>query len=251
MTAYAPPSPYFMTRTTPPFYLVAMLAVLAGVPGASASTVVLNRVSDGHSRLRDDGIVFSSSTSNVVGEGIGLEYRTFISFSLTGINDPVVALTLRLKIESYNNGATSSQFSIFDYINISPTSIIDNGEAHERFDDLGSGVLYGTGSITIAENPAGSFLDIVLNSNAIAALNSGSGVYTSPSGARSFIVGIADQQISGTDNFGIRFTNGSGTRINQLVVETVPEPSSLVLIGVGCAALICRMRRRNRSPYLG
>ena len=208
---------------------------------AWAATMILNDASDGES-IKQGINITETGAAVVVGKtqaGGGFEYRGFVSFEITNVIGTITAAQLRLKIQSYNNGATALSLQVYDYTSGPPPTSILGGDSTGRFNDLGSGVLFGAASINSTTNPADSLLTIDLNSAALSAMNTGSGVWVVGS-QRYFTVGLADPTISGPVPTTVRFMSGNGTGINQLAVTTAPEPSAGLLAGVALAGVALR-----------
>ena len=166
-------------------------------------------------------------------------YRSYYSFLLGGITDPVISAELQLRRYGTNAGSTLSLFDVStSATDLSQRLIVDNA----IYSDLGSGVSYGS---FLAG--AGVSLDIMsfsLNVAALADINSSIGSYFS---------------IGATSTGGTHFSSSGGEPgntpntnfIQQLVLETrvveqVPEPATLALFGIGLAGLgFARKKRKS------
>jgi hypothetical protein len=120
--------------------------LLIFVSSGQSATMVINATSDGES-YNQGGAIHETDAAIVVGGGASIEYRGFVSFEITNVTDTVTAVQLRLKIQVYNNGATSLNFAIYDYSSGAPPTSVIGGNSTARFNDLGSGVMFGAASI--------------------------------------------------------------------------------------------------------
>jgi hypothetical protein len=102
--------------------------------------------------------------------------------------------------------------------------------------DLGSGVVYGSRTMTAADQ--GTVVEITLNPAAIAALNAATGSI-GIGGSLTTLDGVANSEFT----FG---SSGSVTDITELRLTLVPEPSSAILGFVASLALMHRNGRRAR-----
>ncbi len=115
------------------------------------------------------------------------------------------------------------------------------------FNDLGSGTLFGTRTVSSADS--GQLLSISLNTSAITALNGGTGLFVI-GGALGTISGPADQYV-----FGFSMASFVDNHTRQLVLEVsaVPEPSTAGFAAIGivliaAATVIRRAHQPQRGP---
>ncbi|MEM9346025.1 MAG: PEP-CTERM sorting domain-containing protein [Planctomycetota bacterium] len=184
--------------------------------------------------------------------------RNFHSFDLSGVSGTIETATFRIyaDVGGYDSSAGSETVGLFD-VSVSTAVLADpNATANAAqgalvYDDLGSsnvGVATDPtyGSFAVAAVDDASYIDVVLNAQAIADLQA------AVDGGGSWSVGGALLTIDGTYNAGFIservFKNDSTTASElpaQLVLtgdNLVPEPSSLALLGLG--GLIAMRRRR-------
>lgn len=171
--------------------------------------------------------------------------RNYHSFDLTDVTGTIETATLRIWVEpaSYDSSAPSETVELFSVsttaaVLANPTDL----ESQSVFADLGSGTSYGDFLVTSAND--GSYLEVVLNEDAITDLNTAIGGFWS--------VGGALTTIDGTYNTGLIservFQSEAGVgRFAQLVLDgqnVVPEPASAMLLAAGG---LCLLRRRSRA----
>ena len=207
----------------------------------SAQTVVINHTNRGW--YDDTGSSLPNNLSYAVGDyrGGGCvpcvgDMRNFIVFDLSGVSQPIVSAKIAGFIPGptgYQSGDPSENLELHDVI--TPIATLINGAgglaAHA---DLGSGVVYGSRTMTNADE--GSVVEIELNAAAIAALNSSHGL---------FGIGGSITTLDSLPNAEFTFGNGRGD-ITELRLTLVPEPGCLALAIFG--AMIFGVSR-SRTRY--
>ena len=175
------------------------------------------------------------------------EHRSFLLFDLSSLDGQIQSATLRLfnpEVSEFLHGYVSPDptetLNIYD-VTTTASAIIGNTAGVGGFDDLGSGVLYGSRVVSAADN--GFVVEIVLNTAALADLNSAAGLFLF-GGALGTLSGTADQHV-----FGFSMTDFVSDHTRQLVldVQSVPEPSLLLATALGVLGLAWRERRWRRS----
>jgi hypothetical protein len=185
------------------------------------------------------------------------EVRNFFVFNLSGFSGTITSATLHL-FNPADNPATTTTYEggfLNDVHNITGTetyqvnavstpiaSLIAGGTSPSTFADLGDGTVYGTYTAGYADN--GRFIDIVLNSAALADLNGAIGSLFAFGGNLTTLNGVADTERL----FG--WTNGGQLSDTQLILTTadVPEPATFALLGLGLLALgIARKRKAKHA----
>ena len=145
--------------------------------------------------------------------GNGLEFfRNFFTFDLIGLNEVVTSAELRLAQAGTSGGVGSVEYTLWD-VTTDHTTLNNNvGVSQAIFDDLGSGITYGSVLANLDGTP--DPLVINLNAAALELINRRAGEFFS---------------IGGT-----------------LPVEA-PEPATLALLLLGGGAAAFRARRRRVS----
>ncbi len=175
------------------------------------------------------------------------EFRNFFVFDLSGVTAPIVAATLRLHNTDGTNlfpnnvgffSDTGSETYLVSEVSTAISSLLAGTGGVAVFDDLGSGTPFGSITATSAVN--GTFVEIALNSAAIAALNLASDLFAF-GGAITTLNGVPDEETL----FAFSGNNLSDT---QLEVTVVPEPSTVLLLAAGIALLGALRTRRAPVP---
>lgn len=182
----------------------------------------------------------------------GLQYRNFFVFDLSAVSGTVNSATLRLyngtiasptNIETYTLFEVSTSPTVFSPINSRPFSTT-------IYNDLGSGLIYGSQNIDNTMN--NSFVDIVLSTQAINAIQAALGSQLAIGGAVTSISGPANQYVflSGTTQpqtliLDIAGVTGGGTEPPPETAET-PEITTLATVAAGLAYLAYYRRMQLR-----
>lgn len=192
---------------------------------------------------REDGFHDSDNENYLTGIfdliGVRSARNSFFVFDLVDI-EAVESASLRLFLPTngYNSDDSDETFSVFDFSG-DLTDLVDGVGGTAAFDDLGTGLNFG--SIDIESANENSFIDIELNADGIAFLNAQAGDFAVLGGA----VTSLNDAVGATGNewvFGETDAGGS-VPAPQLLLVAVPEPSSIALIGLAFAAISSRRRR--------
>jgi hypothetical protein len=164
------------------------------------------------------------------------DFRNFFVFDLSGVTQPIGSAKLALSLRAYGSDHDSETYELHD-VTTSIATLRNGTGGVTPHSDLGSGSVYGGREIT----PADAFteVEIMLNSSAIAALNSNHGLFAI-GGSLTTLDGIANQETL----FG---ATGSSIDISQLRLTFVPEPSTLFLLAIGATSLLGLRRFRLHS----
>ena len=216
-------------------------------PLVSAQTVVIS--STGSGWYNEAG--FRGELNYVVGdlkgscELCGRDYRNYFVFDLSSVVTPIASAKLTLSVPNlpppngvgYSSPDPSENYELHDVV--TPLASLLNGSggvaAHA---DLGSGIVYGSRTMTAAD--IGKIVEIELNTAGVAALNSASG-QIGIGGSLTTLDGLV------SDEYTFAFS-GSTTDIRELRLTLVPEPSSFLV----CLAAIFAplpIRRRKSVPH--
>ncbi len=167
-----------------------------------------------------------------------IEYRSHLSFSISGISAPIQSAVLRLsQLASYSNGNQFGGIVTLGLFDVATDATLLNsigGVQPSIFEDVGSGISYGTSVISISFDSS-RVLEIPLNQAAISAIQNGA----------VFSVGMAMLDGDGTQDHHLFANPGllPNPFVHELRVQTVPEPNCLTLL---TAALIFVPRRHSK-----
>jgi hypothetical protein len=178
----------------------------------------------------------------ITGPGRDAFFHSFFIFTLPAISDAIVAAQLQIFNPDfgYFSGDPAETLGIFDVTtpaaSLSPTTTGATGV----FTDLGTGIAYGSQSVSAGDD--GKYVLIDLDAAALAALNgAGPGLFAF-GGALTTLNSPATEFV---------FAGTEAIRDAKLVlttrpVGTVPEPSSLLLLGAGMLTALSLRRRKPR-----
>ncbi len=206
-------------------FFVCMLTLCLAATAGRATEITLNAVNSGWYD-NNGGSNGSANNTAQAGSYFGFSYRNWFGFDLSSVSDPITSATLELYSDGNNDsGQTVSWWDVTtSYSSLGTSSLA-------TYNDLGSGVLFGSGTHT-----AGTINSFVLNASAIASLNSATSFWA----------------IGGSNNGSIAFgyTQGVGSGDNFRLVlnraSSVPDSgSTLALFGFGLGLLV--WFRRNRA----
>lgn len=165
-----------------------------------------------------------------------IEYRAHLSFSISGIAAPIQSAVLLLSQQAGYDIAVDAgtvTLGLFDVSTDAVTLNMASGVQPAIFDDLGTGISYGTAPVSLVHNIS-RVVEIPLNQAAIAAMQNGA----------VFSIGMRVLEGDGSQDHYLFGNSGLAPNpfVHELRVTTVPEPSCTMLLAV--ALLFQSWRRR-------
>jgi hypothetical protein len=180
-----------------------------------------------------------SNDNYFTGEISGDILRSFFSFDLTSLSGTVVGAELTLRRFRFDSADPTETLGFFDVSTPATTLNNNEGTSATIFDDLGTGVSFGTFVLPVATTP--EVITFTLNAAAIAAINGAQGGFFSIGGSLlSLDNPFSDERI---------FFFSSDLDPQMLTITTadnatVPEPLSvLVWVGLASVAGLVKYRR--------
>lgn len=216
--------------------LITLLTVLLASSLVSAQTAVINFTD--HGWYTESGVHRPSNPNYIVGDDRGSggesDYRNFFVFDLSGVTEPISSAKLAVYVPGgqytpgYQSPDPSENYELHDVV--TPiASLIDGTGGVAAHTDLGSGVVFGSRTMTPGDK--GKVVEITLNSSAIAVLNSSHGLF-GIGGSLTTLDGAANTEVV------FSYSGGGSTDIAQLRLTLLPEPSTLLLLGIGAISLL-------------
>ena len=183
---------------------------------------------------------YDENDNYIIGIGFsGYLFRNFFTFDLSSLSIPVISATLELTRFEYVSTAESETFGLFD-VSTDAVTLNDNvGINLAIYDDLGSGISYGEFEVS-SEGLETDVLSFQLNAAAIGDINAAKGGWFSIGGA---LLSPGSPVGDGTE---LLFGYSQDGGVQRLVLEVVPEPTTLSLVGAGALLLRIRLRYRKR-----
>jgi hypothetical protein len=120
-------------------------------------------------------------------------YNDYFIFNLSGTYPTILGASLNLSADNYSSPLSSDTYGLFD-VSTPLASLVATGVGQTNiYNDLGSGVSYGTKTVTASSN--GQLLSIPLNAAAVAALNNKRGSQFALGGALTTATGSGAQYL--------------------------------------------------------
>lgn len=162
----------------------------------------------------------------------------YFTFDLSSLSLTVTSATLQLRRYEYLSIAESETFGLFDVS--TDVSILNNknGVSSIIYNDLCSGNSYGEFEISI-NGTSTDILNFDLNQTTVSDINSSAGGWFSIGGSLLSI----DGSMVGSGTEGLFGFSHEGEGIQRLVVEVIPEPTSISLFGL-IGMIIVKIRRK-------
>jgi hypothetical protein len=176
--------------------------------------------------------------------GCSDDYRNYLVFDMSTILQQITTAQLEMSVAGpgggtlysgagFFSGDASENFELHDVITPIAT-LLDRSDKIGTHADLGNGVLYGSRTMTAADQ--GTVITIVLNSSAISALNAATGL---------FAMGGSLTTLDSFANYEMAFSSSGGAaNVTRLRLTVVPEPSTLLLLGIGAISLLGRRKAK-------
>lgn len=187
-----------------------------------------------------DTTAITDRLSDNYGTGISIngDHRSFFTFDLSLLDTPVINATLELRRYEYVSSAESETLGLFD-VSTDAETLNDNSYISAAiYEDLGTGVSYGEFEV-LSTGLSTDVLSFELNSAAVADINNAAGVWFSIGGSLLSLdgttIGSGAESIFGSSH--------EGEGIQRLVVELIPEPTSMTLFSL--IGIVLLKKRRN------
>ncbi|HVX60745.1 MAG TPA: pre-peptidase C-terminal domain-containing protein, partial [Pirellulales bacterium] len=150
----------------------------------------------------------SLNKNYLTGQFYGNEYRDFFVFGLPATNEPIVAAQLEVLNPLYVSSDPTETYSLFD-VSTPIDQLRASGDGQTAiFNDLGSGVAYGSQTVSAADNQR--YITVSLDPAGLAYLNSHQGQLAALGGAMTSLGGPYNQ-------YAFAYSSGNSTNVRLLL----------------------------------
>lgn len=173
-----------------------------------------------------------------------VHYHDFFVFDLGSVSGTITGAQLNLyePVGGYSSPYASELFRLFD-VSTPVATLVSDKTVSGAFSDLGTGVEYGSVSISAADD--GTTIAIDLNTQALAALNSAEGTSFAIGGALNEFL-VDPMVFSGSGN-GQPNPGDGATTLDLQIASAVPEPATWMLMTAALFGLGFAVRRRHAA----
>lgn len=230
-----------MSRIT--HFAVLMCLMTPFVGRANAQSVTIPSFNTGwYESGGAHGVSLSSDNLNyITGRYEGTVHRNYAVFDVSALDQPVRSAVLALfnpsAVDNGGDGFGSSDASeTYQIVDVETdlSSLIAGTAGVAAYEDLGDGAIYGEVAVSLVDN--GTLVEIQLNASALAALNSSTGDFA----IGGFVATLSDRF---DDEHAFAWTNDNASRDVALIVNTIPEPSCVMLLTIAFGTTVCRRRK--------
>jgi len=250
--------PYFLFKPYVIAILLATMFVMFALPEQSYAGVAINSTERGW--YDQTGFHNPDNDNYIAGAEDGDTWHNFFVFNIPLIStgDPICGAILSLfnpETPSIGYQSPDSQeiYAVFD-VNTLIASLIAGTGGVSAYDDLGGGTSYGSKVVSASDN--GQFVDIVLNDNAINALNAAVGGQIAIGGALTTLGQTTDQEFifgstltedpsDGNTNLTLLYECGPSGPI--VIIPTIGQWGMIVMSLMFAVFAVTTLRRRTEQ----